>query len=247
MTTHFCSIIDKLEIVQADISAFNALKAFHYRDSMLGPYKKIFAVTPKTKRLPGCFDKYLGVIVYSMPSPNCQLRTIATNGKYNHIGDKTIRLDAINRDIRCISRVIIEPRIRGIGVGAWLVRQTLPMAQTPIVEALAIMGDVNPFFEKAGMKKFTAALPTRCVMMREALSAIGIEDKMLLQPSTVLKEIENLKPPAKAFIINQINKFLQSYGRKIKFAPLAQQVKYLLNRLTHRPVYYIWHDKDINK
>ncbi len=231
---------DRLQIVPADISAYNGLKFFHYRHSKLGPYKKIFAIKAKSRNLPGYYGEPLGVIVYSMPSPNCQLRTIATAGKYS-IGDNTAKLRAINRDIRCISRVIIEPRLRGFGLASWLVSQTLQMAQTPIVEALAVMGDVNPFFQKAGMKKYTAPLPLRCVRIKQALSAINIDDLKLLDAENAYNHIVGLPDPARNFIICELNKFLQSYGPKLKNTPLKKQLQFTLLKISHRPAYFIWH------
>jgi hypothetical protein len=42
-------------------------------------------------------------------------------------------------------------RVREIGLGAHLVRETLPKAGARVVEALAVMAKCDPFFEKAGM------------------------------------------------------------------------------------------------
>jgi ABC-type ATPase with predicted acetyltransferase domain len=57
----------------------------------------------------------------------------------------------INQEIARISRVIIHPKFRGIGLGAFLVRETLPRVNVKVVEVLAVMAKYNPFFEKAGM------------------------------------------------------------------------------------------------
>jgi hypothetical protein len=57
----------------------------------------------------------------------------------------------INDEIARISRVVIHPKFRGIGLGAFLVRKTLPQVNAKVVEVLAVMARYNPFFEKAGM------------------------------------------------------------------------------------------------
>jgi ABC-type ATPase with predicted acetyltransferase domain len=51
------------------------------------------------------------------------------------------------------SRVIIHPKFRGIGLGEFLVKQTLALANAKVVEVLAVMARYNPFFERAGMIK----------------------------------------------------------------------------------------------
>ena len=47
--------------------------------------------------------------------------------------------------------MIIHPKFRGIGLGAFLVRETMPKVDAKVVEVLAVMAKYNPFFEKAGM------------------------------------------------------------------------------------------------
>jgi GNAT superfamily N-acetyltransferase len=235
-----CSIVETLEIVEADIEAYNSLKAFHYRGDAMGPYKKIFAVKDRRKRKAGYFGEFVGVIIYGMPSVNQQLRNIATGNRYRFAGDKRASLDAINRDIRCITRVIIEPRFRGLGVASWLVRETLTRADVPIVEAVAVMGSVNPFFEKAGMQKFEAPLQQRCVRIQQALSMVGLEGNILLDPHEVNKRIENMNTLMQSFILVEMQKFLQAYGSGARIREGIDRTKYVLSRLTARPAYYFW-------
>jgi predicted GNAT family N-acyltransferase len=67
------------------------------------------------------------------------------------ISGKKTRLSLINKNVVCITRVIIDPRFRGLGLASRLVRETMGQMGRPIVESAAVMGHVNPFFEKAGM------------------------------------------------------------------------------------------------
>lgn len=235
-----CSIVETLEIVEAGIEAYNWLKAFHYRGDALGPYEKIFAVKDKRKRKAGYFGEYVGVIIYGMPSVNLQLRNIATGGRYRFAGDKRASLEAINRDIRCITRVIIDPRFRGLGLASWLVRETLTRADVPIVEAVAVMGAFNPFFEKAGMQKFEAPLQQRCVRMQQALSAVGLEGNIMLDPCEVDRRIASMNTLMQSFILVEMQKFLQAYGSGARIREGIERTKYILSRLTARPAYYFW-------
>jgi hypothetical protein len=59
----------------------------------------------------------------------------------------------INEEIARISRVVIHPKFRGIGLGAFLVKETMPKVNAKVIETLAVMARYNPFFEKAGMIK----------------------------------------------------------------------------------------------
>jgi ABC-type ATPase with predicted acetyltransferase domain len=59
----------------------------------------------------------------------------------------------INQNLRTISRVVVHPQFRGVGLGSELVRRILQECPTRYVETIAAMGKVHPFFEKAGMRR----------------------------------------------------------------------------------------------
>lgn len=234
-----CSVANDLEIYCAGQDEYRSLSSFHYRETSLAPYAAIYAVRSK-----GAFGQESGqaiaVIVYTMPVPNLKLRNIATGGRFNDLGSKSASLQMINSNIRCISRVIIEPRYRGLGIAAWLVRRTMPLIDVPIVESLAVMGRFSSFFEKAGMKATNAPIPERCVRLIEALSIVGIDEDIFIAPSKVHQTIDSLDANAKKFIDWQIANFLQAYGKR-RFMPSGiERIRYVLSKLTDRPVYYIW-------
>ncbi|MCJ7777345.1 MAG: hypothetical protein MUP16_03430, partial [Sedimentisphaerales bacterium] len=130
-----CSVIRKLQIVRGCLDDYKKLARFHYRDSQPGPYTAIFAIKP----IKSPSTELIGVIVYTMPSMGAELRNIATGNVFAGFDNRT-RLSLINKNIRCISRVIIEPRFRGLGLASRLVRETMPKMDVPIIEAMAVMG-----------------------------------------------------------------------------------------------------------
>lgn len=239
-----CSVISKLEIVNGSTSDYEKLAHYHYRDSKLGPFAAIFALKPKRGSTTHLGTQTVGVIVYKMPSPSLELRNIATGNIFSGF-DRVTSLALINKTTRCISRVIIEPRFRGLGLASILVRETMPRMNMPIIEAIAVMGLVNPFFEKGGMKAYRAKPSTRCVQLIEALSMVGIEDAELVWPQKVQQKIESLQPNEAEFIEQQIKTFLQSYGKRRRMEPSIERTKYVLSKLTFRPVYYIWFNPEM--
>ena len=243
-----CSVCRKLQIVPGCFDDYKQLAHYHYRDSRLGPFERIFVLKPIEGTL---HKKAVGVIVYSMPVPGLELRNVATDNFF--VGfDRSTQLALINKNIRCISRVIIEPRFRGLGLASRLVRQTMPKMNVPIIEAMAVMGLVNPFFEKAGMKALTAEMPARCVQLIEAFSMVGIEDPDLIDAEKVQQKLARLPDARVEFIERQISSFLQSYGPRYNMQTSCfvagtsqsstgmEQTRYILSKLTARPVYYIW-------
>lgn len=63
------------------------------------------------------------------------------------------KLALANRDVRTISRVVVHPQFRGVGLASRLVRTICEQCPTRWVEAYAVMGRVHPFFEKGGMTR----------------------------------------------------------------------------------------------
>jgi hypothetical protein len=181
----------------------------------------------------------IGVIAYRMPSPGLELRNVATGSLFAGL-DNATRMAAINKNIRCISRVIIEPRFRGLGLAGRLARETMPKVNVPVIEAMAVMGLVNPFFERAGMTPFTAKVPARCVQLAEALSMVGIEQQKLIDPRKVQRKLDKLSKNKAEFIEGQIVRFLDSYGERRNIPPGLERTRFVLSKLTERPVYYIW-------
>ena len=235
---HACSIHHKLEIVRGDMSDYKRLAPYHYRDEKPVAVKAVFTLTPK--RAHGMLGSGpAGVIVYCAPNPRVELRTIATNGAFANL-DRQTQLALLNANIRCIARVIIEPRFRSIGLATRLVRETMPMLNVPIIEALGVMGQVNPFLERAGMQAFAPRTPLAHVQLVEAFSTVGIEADQLVDSIAVQKKIDALAWPAVDFLETRIEQFLKSHTTRRTMPAGAERTRYILNKLTHRPAYYIW-------
>jgi hypothetical protein len=235
-----CSVCNNLQIVPGCLDDYKRLSRYHYRSGHPGPASAIFIIGR-----PGCKIP-VGVIVYSNAPAVLELRNIATNHIFADL-DRHIQLELINANIRRISRVIVEPRYRGLGLGCRLVRETMPLVNVPIVEALAVMGWVNPFFERAGMKAYRAQLSAAGVQFIEALSVIGIEQAELIDPQQVQYKFERLGCREVRFIEQQIRHFLKNHGRRRDMQPGIERTRYILTKLTARPVYYIWFNPKFTK
>ncbi|MBN2457416.1 MAG: hypothetical protein JXB29_12920 [Sedimentisphaerales bacterium] len=239
-----CSVTEDIRIVKGRIEDYRRLSRYHYRDARLGPFAEIFAMKFVSTRWGICSKSPFAVIVYAMPSIGLELRNKATDNFFVGL-DKAARMLLINKNIRCISRVIVEPRLRSLGLASHLVQQTMPKMNVPVIEALAVMGLVNPFFEKAGMSCYKAPPPSRCVQLIEAFSIIGIEAGQLLDAQSVQQRIERLSKTEAEFIESQIQDFLQSYGKRRLMSPGLERTRYVLTKLTVRPAYYIWFNKAV--
>lgn len=234
-----CSVTRKLRIVPGDATDYEQLAHYHYREGRPSGITAVYALKSRPGWASATRPSIAGVIVYTMPSPFVELRNVATGNVFAGF-DRRTRLALINRHVRCISRVIIEPRFRALGLASKLVRETMPKLDVPIVEAMAVMGMVNPFFERAGMRAYPAQHPQRCARLVEAFSTVGIEEIHLVDPKSVLRRLEKLPANKAEFIEGQIASFLQSYGRRRDMPAGDERTRYVLTKLTCRPIYYIW-------
>lgn len=58
-----------------------------------------------------------------------------------------------NANVRTISRVIVHPQFRGLGLARILVEGLCAICRAPYAEARAAMASVHPLFERAGMRR----------------------------------------------------------------------------------------------
>jgi hypothetical protein len=104
-------------------------------------------------------------------------------------------MQELNQTLSIISRVVIHPKYRTIGLGTKLIRETLPLAGTPYVEMVAVMAKYNPFAEKAGMRRIAEQQPTEGVLrISELLSDFGFDLQLLGSSRYVFSKVEELNP-----------------------------------------------------
>ena len=234
-----CSICEKLQIVPGGLDDYKQLARYHYRDSRPGPCKAVF-VLRTDGTLPGLSrETAVGAIVYSTATAVLELRNAATNNFFSGL-DRDTQLGLINKNIRRISRLVIEPRFRGLGLATRLARETMPQLNVPIIEAVAVMGRVNPFLERAGMRPYRAKPHTENVQLVEAFSLLGVEDADLIEAQKVQQRLDKLTKAQSEFLECYIRQFLKSHGRRRDMPPGLERTRYILAALTARPTYYIW-------
>jgi hypothetical protein len=79
------------------------------------------------------------------------------------------------------------------GLGAKLIRETLPLAGTPFVELIAVMAKYSPFAEKAGMRKVAEQQSVETVSkISIVLLELGFDLHLLGSERYVKAKLENL-------------------------------------------------------
>ncbi|KYH39677.1 MAG: Sigma 54 interacting domain protein [Candidatus Bathyarchaeota archaeon B26-2] len=167
-----CSLVREMKIERGTLEDYRRLSFLHYRSEGCPPPRIVFRLVRG--------EELCGVIVYAYPPSR-------VFGRRRAFG-RSFSLEEANRLISTISRVILHPKYRSIGLGVKLVRETLPRAGTPYVEAVAVMARYNPFFEKAGMVK--VAESSGDVTVRRAVERLG---ELGFKPYLLASEGVNLR------------------------------------------------------
>jgi len=172
-----CSLVKEMHVEEGTKADYKKLASFHYRDSRLFAYHKIFAMKRD--------GETVGVIVYGSPP-------LAVTGRRKAIG-KNLTIQEINRDVIRISRVVVHPKYRTIGLGVKVVAETLPLAGKPYVETIAVMAKYNPFFEKAGMTKIAETIPNPQILkVVEKLRTFNFNPVFLTAERTNLNKLQKM-------------------------------------------------------
>jgi ABC-type ATPase with predicted acetyltransferase domain len=152
-----CSLVKEMRIEEGTTKDWQELASFHYRSHRIPAPRKIFRLK---RGLELC-----GVIVCSYPAPTCYGRRLVL---------PKMSMKELNRELSAISRVVVHPKYRTIGLGAKLLREALRMATTSFVEMPAVMAKYNPFAERAGMKRICEQPPAReAVKIAAILETLG--------------------------------------------------------------------------
>jgi len=242
-----CSLVKEMHVDEGTNEDWRKLAGFHYRSHKIVGPRKIFCL----KR----GDELCGVIVYNYPPPTCFGRRLVL---------PKMTMKELNDKLSIISRVVVHPKYRTIGLGVKLVRETLAKAGTPYVEMPAVMAKYNPFGEKAGMRKIAEQPPPKeALAIAEILQKLGFNIQLLGSEKYVLNKLqtlsdESLEKLREAFIKHCHARFMKyffchiPFGRKEVYAKevmkanlerLARLIK-VCGFLMQTKVYLFW--KNLN-
>lgn len=212
---------------------YEAFRAMHYRlTDELGFVDKVFVLRE------GRDGELLGIVVYSHPPLELTLRNQVTKGRFLRNPRR------LNREMRILRRLVVHPDVRGCGLGHRLVRRTLPQVGTPFVECLASMGEVNPVFEKAGMKRIgTCAAPPARIRMLSEVESMDVDPYAREFVAQVAR-----RPRLRRLVARFVYQWYQATTgngeqRVARQSPefLAQTFRGLIGV---RPVYFLWRKPD---
>jgi ABC-type ATPase with predicted acetyltransferase domain len=214
MPAHECSLLREMRVEAGTTKDWRELAAFHYRSHKIAAPRKIFCL----KR----GDELCGVIVYCYPPVTSFGRRLVL---------PKMSMKELNEKLSVISRVVVHPKYRTIGLGEKLVRDTLELASTEHVEMSAVMAKYNPFAEKAGMKKIVEQQPPKeALYITRILQQQGFNLQLLGSERYVLSRLQALDEGdilkiREAFIKQRHTRFMKSFSYHLPFGTKEAYVK----------------------
>ncbi|HKQ49559.1 MAG TPA: ATP-binding cassette domain-containing protein [Phycisphaerae bacterium] len=211
------------------LSEYQLFSGMHYRQrDNLGFVDKVFLLRERPRGEP------LGIVVFAHAPVELALRNHATGGRFV----RNIR--RLNRELRILRRLVMHPDVRGCGLGHWFVRRTLPQVGVRFVECLAVMGAVNPVFERAGMTRIG-----RCPVPRGRLALLERMRQLKLDPFNpdFASRIARY-PRVRRLVQETIHDYVETTQGGSKFRAVGRRpdelVRAFQQLLGDPPVYYLW-------
>jgi GNAT superfamily N-acetyltransferase len=148
------------------ITGFQPVRAAHERRSVLSSRDRRHGLKTRDTRgaLPRAgsalridSSRLVAAAVLSYPVPSCLPRRAALRIR----GKRRAELRFANRHLRTISRVVVHPQFRALGLSGALIRRLFQHCDTRYVEALAVMADAHPMFTRVGMSRIHVACSSK--------------------------------------------------------------------------------------
>lgn len=244
---------EMLRIESGNLRDYRALAAHHYKSG--SPYAPTAIYAMRHERVSavarfaggGNETVLVGVLVMTRPQLCGTLRDAATGGRYRGL-KRGEAADLLNREMRTIARVVLDPRYRGLGLAVRLVRHALDGATTPYVEAFAAMGRVNPFFERAGMVRYEGPPRPGEARLLDAFAELNWPRTLFASRRLFSERLDALDATRRRWIESELRRWHRSAtfmdrsgGRDARLDDILTLAR---DRLLARCIYYLHYHPD---
>jgi len=238
-------IYKQIKITKGTIEDYEKLERFHYRNAKVGAVRNVIKMTFN--------EEIIGVIVITYPHLCLKGRNIFNNGKYAKMTKENCK--KINEEYSCISRIILHPKYRGIGLSYYMLKEYFKkFADTKYIETVAVMSRFNPFFEKAGMKRIETDSDKKRRERIEQLEQYGFNPALLSSARYNEQVFNKLNETQKTEVIVIVKEILNRYkGQIVKLFSKNKSIDDIIKtdlfkvmKELPRPetLYWIWERKE---
>jgi hypothetical protein len=224
--------IDDVAIIRGRASDYRPLARFHYR---AGPPATCVQTLCACDQLTG---EVVGALTVSVPTLNGSWRAQAWPRVFGNLSKQKLAR-RINVDLRTISRVIVDPRYRALGIARRLVGAYLADPLTDYTETIASMGRWCPLFARAGMREIHLAPSPRDARLSNELARAGVAPLEMLEvgrAASVIRASPRIREALRTWA--QYSRSTRRYANEE--SPLLDELAVLAGaRLAARPLVFV--------
>jgi len=141
-----CDLIDQVTIGRGTTADWLQLKPLHYAAGNPATVHSVWSAFHPEIKGPA------GVIVCSYPDLHSAARNLATDSKYQNVKDRRVAT-VLNREVVKVSRIVICPQLRGIGLAGEMLELVVSQVGARYVECVTSMSRWSRFLERVGFRE----------------------------------------------------------------------------------------------
>lgn len=138
-----CTLLSHVDVYRGSRAHWERVKHLHYAAGNPATFRDVFVARFKPT------GEVIGVVVFSYPDLHSAARNIAT-GKDYQLNRSSGVASKINSDFARLSRLVIHPEWRCIGVARTLLNASIPTLDVKFVECTTALGRYNSFLSGVG-------------------------------------------------------------------------------------------------
>lgn len=231
-------LINYLEIIETNLKTCKPLWQYHYIKDPVAFMRKVYSIKPRFC-IAHHYPETLGVIVYSPPIATLKARNRAIDDPRLHKGTLSEKHKFVTDNFTYISRVIIDPRFRHMGLAKWILEQTLPRQRYPYIETLTPIDFTNDMFVKLGFELHHNEAPEPFLKFAAVLRQYGITGDQLTNPIEAQKRIDCLDQKSRKNFDFQLHRFLWTYRRHRHDKEPLERIAYALSKFPYPQAYLL--------
>lgn len=188
-----------------------------------------------------------GIVMFGYPHLLLSARKHALPARFHVSALRGEGPAALNREVRLLQRVVVDPRLRGLGIATRLIAHGLRELDVPYVECIAQMGAFSDFLLQAGFERLCRLeVPHAAQLLLRFCERRDIPAQRLHEPAVREALLARLPAPDSRALQHHFDHLARSrvntgHGSS-RGAPLpsGQALDAALARLGARPDYYLW-------
>lgn len=247
---------NELTIQRGTLKEYKVLEDFCYLNTSIPLCKYVYTVRPKPldprthcrgfSGPAGGHASLIAVIIYSMPMRDLKARTTATAGFFKQTSSLSERLHLLNKHVLYVSRLVVDPRYRQLGIADWLWRETLKVQTVSMVESLTPLPVREDWLKSMGFRIYYSPTPQSLRKLKKAFAKAHLTGSCLTVAEVAQKRINALASDKMVKLDRSLHHFLSNYKSHEHDTNSLERTRYILSKLPYPNGYLVWFNTHID-